>query len=399
MSSHNIRILRLTEKNEAATELKKIGVDPAGVTIMSGKTRHYNIKVSHLDLRQANIIKQQMLSLGADVAVHRNVINSKVDYTDAIIMATEKQLQRGFKKFRLQPFGVKELADEIEAVITTDEFSTPPLTCGAKTFDFSEKTHVMGILNVTPDSFSDGGYFCDIRTALTHVERMINEGADFIDIGGESTKPGAKPVPLEEELKRVIPVITEIKKNFFVPVSVDTYKADVAKRALDAGADMINDISAMRFDPEMKKTVADAGVPVILMHIKGTPRDMQKNPKYDCVVTEIFDYLKEAVDEAEAAGIKSKNIIIDPGIGFGKLLDHNTEILKKLSEFKALRKAIMIGVSRKSFIGQLTGADATDRLNGSTAANVVSVINGANLLRVHDVKETIHAIKIAEALK
>jgi dihydropteroate synthase len=256
----------------------------------------------------------------------------------------------------------------------------------------------VGILNVTPDSFSDGGRFFQQKDALIHVESMVQKGADIIDVGGESTRPGSRPVLVKEEMKRVVPVIKEIKKNFDIPVSIDTYKADVAKASIDAGADIINDISAMNFDPDMKKVAAESGVPVILMHIKGTPRDMQKNPKYSCVITEIIDYLTKSINEAVMAGVKENKIIIDPGIGFGKTLQHNIKIIRNLSEFKSLKKAILVGLSRKSLIGNIIDKDVSDRLYGSLAANVISVLNGANILRVHDVDETSQAVKTARAL-
>ncbi|MFC1856045.1 dihydropteroate synthase, partial [Thermodesulfobacteriota bacterium] len=270
--------------------------------------------------------------------------------------------------------------------------------CSGKVFDFNEKTYIMGILNATPDSFSDGGDYLNVDNAIMRVEQMINDGADIIDIGGESTRPGADAVCADEEIKRVVPIIKGIRKRSDVLISIDTYKANVARAALDAGADIINDISAMRFDKEMKKLAANKDVPVILMHIKGTPKDMQKNPKYDCVVSEIFEYFNNVIDEAVAAGIDEGKIIIDPGIGFGKGQDHNLTIIKKLSEFKSLNRPILMGLSRKSFIGKIIDKEVTERLSGTIAANVVSVMNGANILRVHDVREAKEATKIARAL-
>jgi len=267
-------------------------------------------------------------------------------------------------------------------------------------FDFLKKTYLMGILNVTPDSFFDGGRYFSLKDAIDHVIRMIDEGADIIDIGGESTRPGAEPVTVDEELKRVIPVIEAVSKKVSVPISIDTYKARVAEVAIQAGATIVNDISGLRFDPQMPEIVNKYRVPVIVMHIKGTPRDMQKNPSYNALIPEIIEYLRESIVIAKNAGIQENMIIIDPGIGFGKLPEHNLEIIKKLKDFTHLGKPILIGVSRKSFIGKvLNDAPPEDRLEGTAAAVVASILNGANIVRVHDVGFMYKVVKMADAIK
>jgi dihydropteroate synthase len=268
-----------------------------------------------------------------------------------------------------------------------------------KGFDLSSRTHIMGILNVTPDSFSDGGRFHRFEDAVAQGMRMIQEGADIIDVGGESTRPGSERVPLEEELSRVIPVITTLAQKTEVPISVDTYKSEVAKRALDAGAQMINDISALRFDPEMKKVASQYQVPVVLMHIKGTPKDMQKDPWYDDVIGEVRGYLQESIVLAQRAGIDQDRIVIDPGIGFGKRLEDNLNILKNLREFSILGCPILIGCSRKSFIGKILDLPIGERLEGSLGAVAVAVMNGANIVRVHDVKESKRAAGLVDAVR
>ena len=266
--------------------------------------------------------------------------------------------------------------------------------------DFSKKTYLMGILNVTPDSFSDGGRYFDRTLAIKRAHEMVEEGADIIDIGGESTRPGSEPVPLQEEIARTIPVIEEISKKIKVPVSIDTYKAEVAKRALDAGASIVNDISGLRFDPEMPKVVSRYKVPVVIMHIKGTPKNMQANPIYEALIPEIMDYLRESIKLAVESGIAEDKIIIDPGIGFGKTFDHNLEIIKNLHEFKYLEKPILIGPSRKAFIGKiLDDAPAPERLEGTAAAVAISILNGANIIRVHDVEEMKKVALVADAVK
>lgn len=268
----------------------------------------------------------------------------------------------------------------------------------SKNLDLSSRTHIMGILNITPDSFSDGGRFFKFNDAVRRGMKMAEEGADIIDIGGESTRPGSDPVTLEEELSRVIPVIESLAKRTDIPISIDTYKANVAKQALDAGAQMINDISALRYDPAMRKIAAQYNVPVVLMHIQGTPKNMQQNPSYEDVIGEIAGYLKESIQIAMEVGIEKEKIIIDPGIGFGKRLEDNLNILKNLKKFSILNCPILIGCSRKFFIGKILNLPADERLEGSLAALAVAVMNGANLVRVHDVKESKRVLEVVDAI-
>ncbi len=265
-------------------------------------------------------------------------------------------------------------------------------------FDLSSRTHIMGVLNVTPDSFSDGGKFFKLEDAVREGSKMAEEGADIIDVGGESTRPGSDPVPIQEELSRVIPVIRSLFKKTDVPISIDTYKAKIAKQALDAGAQMINDISALRFDPEMKKIASEYKVHINLMHIKGTPKNMQKDPWYEDVITEITEYLRQSIQIAQEAGIDKEKIIIDPGIGFGKRLEDNLNILKNLKIFSILGCPVLIGCSRKSFIGKILDLPVEERLEGSLAALAVAVMNGANIVRVHDVKESRRVAKLVDAI-
>jgi len=264
--------------------------------------------------------------------------------------------------------------------------------------DFSSRTHLMGVLNVTPDSFSDGGKIFKPEDAINRAWRMVEQGADIIDVGGESTRPGADSIPVEEELRRVIPVIKELTKKTDIPVSIDTYKSEVAREALDAGAEMINDISALRFDPRMKEVAFRYDVPVVLMHIKGTPKNMQDNPSYDNLIQEISDYLRESIEKAEDSGIAQDKIIIDPGIGFGKRLKDNLEILRNLEKLASLGKPILVGLSRKSFIGKVLDLPLDERMEGSLAALAVAICNGAKILRVHDVKESKRAAQMVDAI-
>jgi dihydropteroate synthase len=229
---------------------------------------------------------------------------------------------------------------------------------------------------------------------------MIEDGADIIDIGGESTRPGSEPITIEEELRRTIPVIEALTKAIKVPISIDTYKSEVAMAALDAGASMVNDISGLRFDPRMAEVVLKYKVPVVIMHIKGTPKDMQQNPVYEALIPEMMDYLRGSISIAIRSGISEDKIIIDPGIGFGKTSEHNLEIINKLWEFTSLEKPILIGPSRKAFIGKILGdAPVTQRLEGTAAAVAISIMNGANMIRVHDVKEMAGVAKVVDAVK
>jgi len=258
----------------------------------------------------------------------------------------------------------------------------------------------MGIVNVTPDSFYDGGKRFDTGRAVDDAVEMIDFGAEILDIGGESTRPGAQPVTLDEELRRVLPVIRELRKRCSVPISIDTYKEAVARAALDEGADIVNDISALRFDPAMTALVANEGVPLILMHMQGVPRTMQWEAHYQDVLREVRDFLAERVCAAKQAGIAQEEILIDPGIGFGKTLAHNLVLLKNLQSLNSLGQPLLIGVSRKAFIGKiLNAAGPEERLEGSVAAAVSAALNGANILRVHDVSETVRALRVIDAIR
>lgn len=266
--------------------------------------------------------------------------------------------------------------------------------------DFSSKTHIMGILNITSDSFSDGGLHFDKSSAVEHALQMINDGADIIDIGGESTRPGSEPVSLDEELRRTIPVIEALAKSISVPISIDTYKSEVAMRALEAGALIVNDISGMGFDPEMPKVISKFKVPVVIMHMKGTPKNMQDNPVYDALIPEIITYFRTRIRLAVEFGIPENMIILDPGIGFGKTFEHNLEIINNLEQFSVLEKPLLIGPSRKAFLGKILGGlPPQERLEGTAAATAISIIKGAHIVRVHDVKEMARVAKVADAIK
>ncbi len=257
---------------------------------------------------------------------------------------------------------------------------------------------IMGILNVTPDSFSDGGKYLEKNNAINHALAMIDNGADIIDVGGESTRPFSDPVSLDEEISRVIPVIEGIRKESDVCISIDTTKSEVATAALDSGASLINDVSAMEVDPLMIDVALKFDCPIIIMHMKGTPKSMQDNPQYESLISDIKDYLQERVDFIVSKGINSKKIVIDPGIGFGKTVENNFEIINNLNHFTKMGFPVMLGASRKSFIGISLDLPEEDRLEGSLAANIIGLQNGAKIFRVHDVTETNKAFVIANKI-
>ena len=272
------------------------------------------------------------------------------------------------------------------------------LQVNGKEFTLGPKTWIMGVLNVTPDSFSDGGQYSDKNKAIERGLGLIEEGSDIIDIGGESTRPGSEPIPAEEETRRVIPVIKALREKTETLISVDTTKSKVAQAALDAGADIINDISSLRFDPRMAPLAAERDVPVILMHMKGMPKTMQVDPYYEDVLREVKSFLEERINEAQAAGIKRERIIIDPGIGFGKRLEDNLALINKLHILGELDRPILIGTSRKSFIGNILDLPPQERLEGTIASSIMSMAHGAHILRVHDVAAIKRAVLVAEAI-
>jgi dihydropteroate synthase len=261
-----------------------------------------------------------------------------------------------------------------------------------------QRTWLMGILNITPDSFSDGGLYYNKQNAVNRGIQLIEEGADILDIGGESSRPGSDPITAEEEKKRILPVLSEIRKKTDTFISVDTTKSEVLKAALDQGADILNDISGMRFDPKMLEVASEKNIPVVIMHMKGTPKNMQKMPKYKNVIEEIKSFLKKRVKTALKAGIKKNKIIIDPGIGFGKRLKDNLKIIGNLSSFNELDLPILIGVSRKSFIGNLLNVTSDQRIEGTIASSLVSVLQGAHILRSHDIASLKKAVIVTEAI-
>ncbi|NTU59984.1 MAG: dihydropteroate synthase [Deltaproteobacteria bacterium] len=395
----HLRVMDLSDPKRARAELEAVGADPAGVGKMLQKAGYLALRASAVRSPGANILKQEALSVGAEAAVARGVINCSIDHTDVLILGTRKQLRALVRKLRPQPFSLKILAEEIEALLANlDRAFDVPWSGGV--LHLSTRPHVMGVLNVTPDSFSDGGDHFDREAALDRALQMVEEGADIVDVGGESTRPGSDPVPPEVELARIVPILEFLAPRLKVPLSVDTYRADVAERAVGAGASMVNDISGLRADPEMAAAVARSGASVVLMHMRGTPKTMQTDTTYVDLVGEVSLGLEESAEAALAAGVPRNRIILDPGIGFGKSAQGNLELLARGAELRSLGFPILVGASRKSFIGKLLGAEnPKDRLEGSLAAAVVALWNGAHILRVHDVRASRRALDLTWAMR
>ncbi len=400
MREYHVRPVDLRKPADAASVMRLIGTDTHGISLMRNKMVHYTFRVGPLPPAAANIIKQEMLAVGGEAAVARGVINCCVDHSDALLGATRKQYHSFCRKLRAQPFSLAQMADKIEAALRhLEKPEGLPFRCRGLDVDLKQRPLVMGILNVTPDSFSDGNRYLAPEKAREQARKMIAEGADIIDIGGESTRPGAAAVEEKEELERVLPVLSALRTEFpNLPLSIDTYKSRVAAAALQAGADLVNDISAGNFDSEMAGVVAANSAWFCLMHIQGTPRQMQINPRYDDLFAEINAYFAATIAQAEAAGVPREKLILDPGIGFGKTLEHNLLLLKHLKDFSGFGLPLLIGVSRKSFIGKVTGTGVDARLPGSLAAAAIALDHGAHILRVHDVAATRQAVDLAAAI-
>jgi dihydropteroate synthase len=393
-----IRCLHITNANEAIQHMKRVGVDPTGVKLMEGKTLHLNLKVEGIEPRTANLLKQELLSLGGDVAVDGRGLDCSTKQTDAILMGTQKHFEKLILKLESYP-NLHPLGQSIKETLKNISRTHYSIRCRKGTLILGKRTLLMGVLNITPDSFSDGGFFFDNEKAIAHGLRMVEEGADILDIGGESTRPGSKSLELEEELRRVIPVIESLAEKVDVPISIDTYKSTVAQKAIEAGAQMINDISGLHFDQSLSKIAVKEDVPIVLMHIRGTPETMQKDIHYNSLFSEILLYLKDSVQRAESAGLDPRQIIIDPGIGFGKTIEDNLLILKNLFEFRVLGKPILLGTSRKAFIGKILNAEVGNRLEGTLSTIAIGVFNGAHIIRSHDVLQAKKAIAVADAIR
>lgn len=394
----NLRILNLKSQADAALEMRKLEVDAPGIGIMAPKGILRAIKLYDIPSVTCNVLKQEMLSIGGEVAVPKWTVTLRKKYSDCILLGTEHQLKKLINKLAYQPHGLKPIAKSIAQALENYKKDSFVFKFRSGSLTLGEKTCIMGILNRTPDSFSDGGLYFSDDEALDRALEIIEEGADILDIGGESTRPGSRPVSLKEERARVIPFLKKARRLIKKPISIDTTKSLIAEEALSEGANIINDVSALNSDPKMARVIAKHKAGAILMHSKGTPRTMQKNPTYQSLFREMLSYLAASIEAALSAGIKEDNIAVDPGIGFGKTLEHNLEILKNLSELKVLGKPIMIGPSRKSFIDCVLDAEPEERLFGTASSVACAIQNGAHIIRAHDIKEISQVARLADAI-
>jgi len=391
-------VLRADREADLVREMREIGVDPAGIALMTSKGRCRAVRLEGLSPWQANLLKQEMLSLGAEAAVHRGAIDCSAGTTDALLLGTEKHFRSLLDKLAAQPPTMRDIGREVGAVLREYDRRSFSLRLGPSRLVLGERTLVMGIVNVSPDSFYDGGKHFSAAAAVEHGLRLAGEGADLLDVGGESSRPGAEPVSPEEEKRRILPVVAGLRSACDVPVSVDTTKAEVAREALDAGAVMVNDISGLRFDPEMAKVVAAAGAALVVMHMQGEPQTMQADPQYGNVMAEVVLELERAVDRAVREGVEREQILVDPGIGFGKKLEHNLHIFRHLAELRVLGRPVVVGPSRKAFIGAISDLPPEERLEGTLAAVCHSVGSGADVVRVHDVAAVRRSVQVTDAI-
>ncbi|MEN6638903.1 MAG: dihydropteroate synthase [Smithella sp.] len=381
-----MKLVKINNFNEAIEIFQKIGVDPYGINAMAPKTRQVNILLAAQSCKVANILKQEMLSLGADAAVARGSVSCSVKATDVLLMGTVKQIRALAAKIEKQPFGLDSISRDLPVLLDRMSQDRYILKTARREIVLGERTLIMGVLNVTPDSFSDGNLYLDRQKAVERGLRMADEGADMIDIGGESTRPGSQSVATRREIARVVPVVESLAGKLSIPISVDTTKSTVARKTLAAGAEIINDISALSDDNKMTSVVREASAALILMHRRGKPENMQTgNLVYDDLMGEIIAYLRKALQKAVTAGIGRNQMVADPGIGFGKTYEDNCKIINKLEELKVLGLPVLAGTSRKAFIGKITGGEPVQRMEGTAATVAAAIMNGCHIVRVHDV--------------
>jgi len=388
----NSRIVSINNYRAAKKFLAETGASPGGQGLMQSKALFFTVMVENVSDPAAQVLKQEMLSKGGECSVHRDVLVHRAGKSSVLLMGTVKQYKSLIGKLKGQQFQLASLAQELEALIKnmTEEHERV-IECQNGPLTLGKRTLVMGILNVTPDSFSDGGKFNQLDLALERACQMVDEGADIIDVGGESTRPGYQMIDTEEEIARVVPIIEALAKRIKVPISIDTYKAEVAKRALEAGASILNDIWGFQYDPKMAQLAAKYGCPVVLMH-------NQNGTEYKNLMSDILRFLRKSIEMAETAGVDPDKIIVDPGIGFGKNLSQNLEVMHRLEELKSLGKAVLLGTSRKRLIGETLDLPVTERVEGTAATVALGIAKGVDIVRVHDVKEIVRVVKMTDAM-
>lgn len=392
----NPRIIEIHTAGQAYRELEKLECHNTGIKIMVDKAVFKTVKLERVPAKAASLLKQTFLAKGGEVAVAKGTADLSIACTDVLICATLKQYKIALKQLKLQPWGLPRLAEAIGKLLgfSEDSFSRSYSWPNVKLAIESGRTLIMGILNITPDSFSDGGKYSSVEFALKRVEELIRDGADIIDVGAESTRPygGAEKVSEQQELERLLPVLEGVIACSSVPVSVDTYKSGVACEALKLGAHMINDIWGLQQDPDMAAVVARFDVPVIVMHNQsGT--DYQRD-----IMAHICEYLQRSVQTGVAAGIDRDKIIVDPGIGFGKTPEQNLYVMAKLEQLRSIGCPVLLGTSRKRFIGEVLNAPVDDRVEGTGATVALGISKGVNIVRVHDVKAITRIAKMTDSI-
>ena len=425
MSRYGVRLLRCDGEASLRKEMEAVGADPRGIAIMAPKGSFHLFKLEGLTFAAASILKQEMLSKGGEAVLSGDIYFGGERTTDVLLMATERTLREVLKVLRMQPLpSLRQLAEELAAALR--HHAGPECPCcriGGREFRWDERTYVMGIVNVTPDSFSGDGVYATMETegvacpseraqaaterAVAQALSFLEEGVDIIDVGGESTRPGSAPIDAQTELSRVIPVVRRLREVTDAPISIDTYKASVAAEALDAGADLVNDVWALQMDPELAPLVAERGVPVILMHNRSKPKNAAQQERlggryvgihYHDLMADIIRELRQRVEHAVRAGIPRSRIIIDPGIGFGKTVEQNLHLLNHVDELRVLGLPILAGPSRKSFIGYTLDLPPQERQEGTAAAVALCIARGVNMVRVHDARAMVRVVRMSDAI-
>jgi dihydropteroate synthase len=393
--SYPARILLPRDRREIVEEFQRTHCDPEGIGIMAGKARSILVRIDEVPLKASPLLKQEFLAVGGDAVHARGVADHSVSTSSVILIGTRAQYLRALAKLDRQPFHLTAIGRSVEAALSRFEHRGPRTIRGAHcSWIVGDRPQVLGIVNVTPDSFSDGGRYLDPERAIAHGVALVQEGAAALDIGGESTRPGARPVDPAEEWRRIAPVIRGLRDRVSVPLSVDTRHAEVARRAIDAGADLINDVEGLR-DREMRAAIREGGAAAIVMHMRGTPETMQHMTEYADLRAEVFHALADATERARSEGIGADRLLVDPGLGFGKSPAQSLELLLHVGELASLGYPIVVGASRKSFLGWAVGQpDPTLRFEAGLAAAVLAADAGAEILRVHDVAPTVRALAL-----
>ena len=392
---YHARVLHPTPGFDLREEALRLGADEAAAAWVAQQGEAVAFGLDSVPTKAAMLIAQVARGCGGEAW---SAESGQPSGSSALLVTFGRsQMEVLLRALRVERGVAREVGAEMASAWERGARPTPAVRCGDGVLEFGRRTLVMGIINVTPDSFSGDGAWPEAEIAIECAREAVRHGADILDIGGESTRPGAEPVSLTEELRRTLPVV-EAAAGLGVPVSIDTSKAEVARAALGAGAAIINDVTALRGDPEMARVAAEAGCPVVLMHMLGRPRTMQDNPQYGDVVAEVYAFLADRIEAAIAAGIAETQIIVDPGFGFGKRLGHNLELLRRLRELRSLGRPILAGTSRKAMIGAVLGLPADQRLAGTAATVACAIQNGADLVRVHDVEAMTQVARLADAI-